>query len=216
MRDSFHKELEALDQEIVRLGALVERATQNATTALIESDRGLAQKVIRGDDEIDRVFLDIETRALTLMAQQAPVARDLRLLVAIMGVVGDLERAGDLANNIADFALMEDFRQPGLKGVRELVVNLGDAASRLMAASIDAWVAKDLLLAAAIDDRDDELDDLDAQLLETLVELKGQESLGPALRLALVGRYLERIGDHAVNLAERVRYFVTGDEEYLG
>lgn len=216
MRDSFHKELEALDQEIVRLGALVEQATQNATIALIESDRVLAHKVIDGDDEIDRVFLEIETRVLILMAQQAPVARDLRLLVAILGVVGDLERAGDLANNIADVALMEDFRQPGLKGVRSLVVSLGDAASRLMAASIDAWAAKDELLAAAMDDRDDELDDLDAQLLETLVELKGQESLGPALRLALVGRYLERIGDHAVNLAERVRYLVTGDEEYLG
>jgi phosphate transport system protein len=216
MRESFHKELEALDQEIVRLGALVEQATQNATTALIESDRDLAHKVIKGDDEIDRVFLDIETRALMLMAQQAPVAGDLRLLVAILGVVNDLERAGDLANNIAVVALMGDFREPGLKDVRSLVFDLGDAASRLMAAAIDAWAAKDELLAAAIDDRDDELDDLDAQLLETLVELKGQESLGPALRLALVGRYLERIGDHAVNLAERVRYFVTGDEEYLG
>lgn len=216
MRDTFHRELEELDEDIVRMGALVERSTKWATTALLESDKELAERVKNGDEEIDAMFLDIETRALTLLAQQAPVAGDLRLVVAILRVVNDLERAGDLAYNIAKMAQIEDFGPPELKSVRALVAKLGETAASLIGASIDAWAAKDCVLAADIDLRDDVLDDLDAELLANLVELKGEDSLGPALRLALVGRYFERIGDHAVNLGERVRYYVTGDEEMLG
>jgi phosphate transport system protein len=212
MRDAFHKELEALDQEIVRMGALVEQSTREATTALLECDGVLARRVMSNDDEIDGMFVDIERRSLSLVAQQAPVAGDLRLIVAVLRVVNDLERAGDLAYNVAKMAQLEDFGQPGLKGVRALVADLGAAAADLMGTAIDAWASKDVTLAADIELRDDKLDDLDARLLANLVELKGQESLGPALRLALVGRYFERIGDHAVNLGERIRYFVTGDE----
>ena len=216
MRDAFHRELEGLDQEIVRMGALVEQSTQMATTALIEGDYALAQKVRDGDDAIDDVFMDIEKRSLALLAQQAPVAGDLRLIVAILRVVNDLERAGDLAYNIAKLTQGEDFRRPALKEVRSIVSELGQAAGLLVGAAIDAWAVKDEQLAVDIARQDDKIDDLHARLLEKLVELKGQESLGPALRLALVGRYFERIGDHAVNLGERVRYFVTGDEEHLG
>jgi phosphate transport system protein len=210
------RELESLDQEIVRMGALVERSTQMTTNALIEADKELAQRVRDGDKEIDDLFLDIEKRSLALLAQQAPVAGDLRLIVAILRVVNDLERAGDLAYNIAKLVQIEDFREPGLKAVRSLVFELGMAAGRLMGKAIDAWATKDDKLAAEIELQDDRLDDLHSQLIEKLVELKGQESLAPAIRLAMVGRYFERIGDHAVNLADRVRYFVTGDEELLG
>lgn len=216
MRVAFHKELESLDQEIVRMGALVEQSTQMATIALVEDDYELAQKVRDGDEAIDDVFLDIEKRALTLLAQQAPVAGDLRLIVAILRVVNDLERSGDLAYNIAKLSQGEDFRQPELKEVRMLISRLGEAASQLMGRAIDAWAAKDERLAADMARQDDQIDELHAQLIEKLVELKDQESLGPALRLALVGRYFERIGDHAVNLADRVRYYITGDEKHLG
>jgi phosphate transport system protein len=216
MRDAFRRELENLDQEIVRMGALVEQSTQLVTTALMEGDQELAQRVRDGDEVIDAVFMDIEKRSLALLAQQAPVAGDLRLIVAILRVINDLERAGDLAYNIAKLSQGEDFRRPDLKEVRLLVSELGVAAGQLMGAAIDAWATKDEHLAADIALKDDKLDDLHARLIERLVELKGQESLGPALRLALVGRYFERIGDHAVNLGERVRYFVTGDEEHLG
>ena len=198
------------------MGALVERSTQMATTALIEADRELAQRVREGDDEIDALFLDIEKRSLALLAQQAPVAGDLRLIVAILRVINDLERSGDLAYNIAKVVQIEDFREPGLKAVRSLVAEMGAAASALMGAAIDVWVCKDECMAVDVDLEDDKLDDLQAQLIERLVELKGQDSLAPAIRLAMVGRYFERIGDHAVNVSERVRYFVTGDEELLG
>jgi len=216
MRIAFHKELESIDQEIVRMGALVERSTQMATTALIEGDKALAQRVREGDEEIDAAFLDIEKRALALLAQQAPVAGDLRLIVAILRVVNDLERAGDLAYNIAKLAQLEDFREPNLKSVRSLVAELGEAAGALLGSAIDAWAKKDEKLAADISLKDDRLDDLHAQLIAGLVELKGEDSLASAIRLAMVGRYFERIGDHAVNLGERIRYFVTGDEELLG
>ena len=216
MRDAFHRELESLDQAVVRMGALVEQSTQAATTALIECDHELAQKVRDGDDEIDALFMDVETRTLRLLAQQAPVAGDLRLIVVILRVVNDLERTGDLAYNIAKLAQLEDFRQPELKPIRALIAEMGKTAADVMAAAIDAWAAKDEVLAAEIARKDDVLDDLHAQLIERLVELKGEDSLASAIRLAMVGRYLERIGDHAVNLSERLRYSLTGDEEHLG
>jgi phosphate transport system protein len=216
MRDAFHKELEAVDQEIVRMGAIVERSTQDATRALVECDRVLAQAVRDGDDEIDRLFMDIEKRSLTLLAQQAPVAGDLRLIVAILRVVNDLERVGDLAYNIAKLVMVEDFCDMGPKPIRALVSDLGTAAAQLVGKAIDAWAAKDEALAADLARQDDRIDELHAELIKQLLEMPPPESVGPAIRLAMVGRYFERIGDHAVNMGERVRYFVTGDEEHLG
>lgn len=216
MRDTFHRELESLDQEVVRMGALVERATQLVTTALVECDHELARRVYDGDDEIDAIFLDIEKRCLVLLAQQAPVARDLRLIVAILSVLTDLERSGDLCHNIAKLAQLEDFCQPQLKEIRALLSDLGQAAARLVGAAIDAWATKDERLAADITLQDDILDDIHARLIEELLHLKGDDALASAIRVAMISRYLERIGDHAVNLAERIRYFLTGDEEYLG
>jgi len=216
MRDAFHKELEALDQEIVRMGAVVERSTEDATRALVECDRNLAQSVREGDDQIDAMFLDIEKRSLTLLAQQAPVASDLRLIVAILRVVNDLERVGDLAYNIAKLVLVEDFCDPGPKAIRGLVSDLGEAAAHLIGKAIDAWAAKDESLAADLALQDDRIDELHAQLIKRLLELNDQASVGPAIRLAMVGRYFERIGDHAVNMGERVRYYITGNEEHLG
>ena len=219
MRDAFHKELEALDQEIVRMGAIVERSTQDATRALVECDRELAQSVRAGDDAIDAMFLDIEKRSLTLLAQQAPVAGDLRLIVAILRVVNDLERVGDLAYNIAKLVQLEDFcerRRRHPKAIHTLVADLGDAAGHLIGKAIDAWAAKDEALAADLARQDDRIDELHGQLIQSLLELNDQASVGPAIRLAMVGRYFERIGDHAVNMGERVRYFITGDEEHLG
>ncbi len=216
MRDAYLKELESLDQEIVRMGALVEQSVQMVTTALMEADRELAQRVRDGDQQVDEMLLDIERRSLLLLAQQAPVAGDLRLIVAILRMVGDLERAGDLAYNIAKLVQLDDFRELGLKPVRGLVLDMGRTAASLLGNAIDAWATKDDCLAGDLALQDNKLDDLHAQLIERLIDLDGEENIGPALRLAMVGRYLERIGDHAVNLGERVCYFVTGNEEFLG
>jgi len=153
MRDAFHKELEAIDQEIVRMGALIEKSTEETTTALVECNKALAQRVMDGDEAIDEMFLDIEKRSLTLMAQQAPVAGDLRLIVAILRVNNDLERAGDLAYNIAKLVHLEDFREPSPKAVKSLVSELGLAAGRLMSNAIDVWASKDEAYAAGLRQR---------------------------------------------------------------
>lgn len=216
MRESFHKELDSLDQDVVRMGALVEHSTQQVTTALIECDHALARRVYESDNEIDDMFLDIEKRSLVLLAQQAPVAADLRLIVAILRVLIDLERSGDLCHNIAKLAQGEDFCSPNLKQLRALLADLGFAAAKLIGAAVDAWANKDEKLASDIALQDDVLDDLHARLIQSVLQLKGEDNVGTAVRLALIGRYLERIGDHAVNMGERIRYFLTGDEALLG
>ena len=216
MRDAFHKELEAIDQEIVRMGALVEKSTQDATRALVECDKTLAQRVMEGDEVVDQTFLGIEKRSLTLMAQQAPVAGDLRLIVAILRVNNDLERAGDLAYNIAKLVHLEDFCEPNPKAVKSLVSELGQAAGKLMSNAIDVWASKDGTSAAGLQEQDDAVDDLHARLISELLQLKDEAAIPSAIRLAMIGRYFERIADHAVNVGELVCYFLTGDEAHLG
>ncbi len=216
MRDAFHRELDAIDQDVVRLGAMVERSTQDATTALIECDKVLAQKVMDGDEAIDRMFLEIEKRSLSLMAMQAPVAGDLRLIVAVLRVNNDLERAGDLSYNIAKLVHLQDFCEPGPKAVKSLVSDLGQAAVRLMSAAIDVWASKDEEAAAGLQQQDDVVDDLHGRLIAQLLQLRDEDAIPSAIRLAMIGRYLERIADHAVNIGELVSYYITGDEEHLG
>jgi phosphate transport system protein len=215
MRDTFHRDLEQLDQDVVRMGALVEAAIEGATIALAEGDIERANRVKAGDDEIDELFLDIEKRALTMLAQQQPVAGDLRLIVTILLAVNDLERSGDLAYNIAS-VVREDLDIVNLRKVSTLVYELGNAARRLLARSLDAWADKNLDIACQMDELDDEIDELYERLFRELFELQKETSFDIAMNLVLVGRYFERIADHGVNLAERMRYFITGNEEHLG
>jgi phosphate transport system protein len=216
MRDAYHRELESLDQAVVAMGATVEKSIHLATTAFVESDKALAQKVREGDDAIDAMFMDIEKRCLALMAQQAPVAGDLRLVVAILGAISELERTGDIAYNAAKLVQKDDSPQAGTKAVRTLLAELGAEAKKVLAAAIDAWAQKDEVAAAAVERQDDRSDELHGKVIGAILQMKGEDAVAAAIRLAMLGRYFERVGDHAVNLAERVRYFVTGDAEYLG
>ncbi len=215
MRDTFHRELERLDQDVVRMGALVEAAIEGATLALVEGSLERAKKVQDGDDEIDDLFIDMESRAMAMLAQQQPVAGDLRLIVTILRVVNDLERAGDLAYNIAS-VVTKDLDIVKLRKVSALVYELGHASRRLLAKALDAWAEKNLELACQMDELDDEIDELYERLFRELFELQSETTFDVAMNLVLVGRYFERIADHAVNLAERIRYFITGNEEHLG
>lgn len=216
MRDAYHKELESLDQDVVAMGAAVEKAIHLATIAFVEHDKELAQRIREGDDEIDAMFMDIEKRCLELMAQQAPVARDLRLVVAILGAINELERTGDNAYNVAKLVQRECAPEPVAKEVRALLAELGTEVQKVLASAINAWAKKDEALAAAVERQDDRSDELHHDVIASILEMKGDDAVSAAIRLAMVGRYFERIGDHAVNLAERVRYYVTGDAEYLG
>jgi phosphate transport system protein len=215
MRDLFHKELDRLDQDVVRMGALVEQAIDKAVLALAECDSDRAHDVQEGDDEIDALFLDIEKRAFGLLAKQQPVAGDLRLIMAIVLTVNDLERSGDLAYNVASM-VRRDLTIVKLKPVSSLVYDLGYSSKRLLGRAIDAWSNKDLGLAAEMDDLDDEIDALYGDFLSQLFELNKEVAFEVAMNMVLVARYFERIADHAVNIAERIRYYVTGDVEHLG
>lgn len=215
MRDLFHKELDRLDQDVVRMGALVEQAIDDAVLALSECDSDLAQKVKAGDDEIDELFLDIEARAFSLLAKQQPVAGDLRLIMAIVLTVNDLERSGDLAYNVASM-VRHDLTIVKLKPISALVYDLGYSSKRLLGRAIDAWASKDLGLAAEMDDLDDEIDGLYAKLLHELFQMEKGVAFEVAMNMVLVGRYFERIADHAVNIAERIRYYATGNVVHLG
>lgn len=215
MRDTFHNELERLDQDVLRMGAMVEAAIEGATIALAESDCDRAARIMEGDDEIDALFIDMEKRALAMLAQQQPVAGDLRLIVAILRVLTDLERAGDLAFNIAKVTC-KDLEIVKLKTVSVLIYDLGHASRRLFSKAIDVWASKDATLAAEMDQLDDEIDQLYQELFKELFLLRDETSFEVAMNLVLVGRYFERIADHAVNMAERLRYFTSGDEAHLG
>jgi phosphate transport system protein len=215
MRETYNRELDALDQGIVRMGALVEQAIEKATIAITDSDEALAMEVMEGDDEIDDLFADLESRTLMFLATQAPVARDLRLVLMVLRASHDLERSGDLAYNLAKVAIRH-VKISELRSINALIYELGTAARTLLGKSIDAWSGKDVLLAAEVQKLDDEIDDLYRKLYRQLYELKDPELFEVAMNAVLVGRWYERVADHAVNIAENVRYYVTGDEEFLG
>ncbi len=163
------------------------------------------------------MFMDIEKRCLALMAQQAPVAGDLRLVVAILGAISELERTGDIAYNVAKLVQKDDSPQPRTpRPCAPYSPSWGPRPQKVLAAAIDAWAQKDETAAAAVERQDDRSDELHGKVIAAILQMKGEEAVAAAIRLAMLGRYFERIGDHAVNLAERVRYFVTGDAEYLG
>src|SRR5680860_1878752 len=158
------------------MGALVEAAIEGAILALAEGDLERGKRVQNGDDEIDDLFIDMEKRAMAMLAQQQPVAGDLRLIVTILRVVNDLERAGDLAFNIAS-VVRKDLDIVKLREVSALVYELGHASRRLLSKALDVWSEKNLELAGQMDDLDDEIDELYERLFRELFELQNETCL---------------------------------------
>lgn len=216
MREQYHRELDNLDQDVVRLGALVESAIERATTAVIENDAELAEQVMDGDSQIDDLFVDIEKRVLEVLAKQAPVARDLRLMVAILRATNDLERSGDLAFNIAKVAKRQ-IPVIQVRPIAALLYELGLAAHKLLGDAIDSWAKKDPALAERVSEYDDTIDDLYRKFYRQLFACGADAtSFEVGMNAALVGRWFERIADHGVNIAEHVQFYVTGEDEFLG
>lgn len=147
MRDTFVKEMEMIDQDVVRMGALVEKAVSEANLALAENDHERASRVLANDDGVDALFVSVEKQALAILAQQQPVARDLRLIITILRAVNELERTGDLACNIAKVVVDGgELERP--RPLRTLIYELGEASIRIMGRAIDAWATKDWRLPA--------------------------------------------------------------------
>ena len=210
-RKTFHQELDEVQQEIVRLAAMVTEVIPRGTEALLSNDLEAAQAVIDGDDALDLLSLEIEERCYQLLALQQPMAGDLRAIVTALRLNSEIERSGDLVVNV-----MKGTRRiygveydPKLRG---LIERMSEQAQRLFKLAVDAYVEGNAGLAAALDDMDDRLDLLHKDYIQAIFESHSQSSmdLQAAVQLALIGRYYERIGDHAVNMGERVRYMVTG------
>lgn len=211
LRLEFHQQLASLREGLVRLGAMTAETVSMGTTVLLDRDLAGAQRLIDGDDVIDELSLEIEEECFRVLALQAPMAGDLRFLLTTLRVVSELERSADLMVNVckASRRVYDIDFTPKLRG---LLDSMGVEAAFLIRAAIDAFVDSDTSLAAALDDIDDRLDDLQVTYVEAIFESHQTDnlSLRAAVQLALIGRYYERIGDHAVNIGERVIYMVTG------
>jgi phosphate transport system protein len=208
-RGWFHSELEEITREIVLLAAHVTEAIPAATEALLAGDLVAAQRVIDHDDVLDDLSLDIEERCYRVLARQQPVASDLRALMTAIRMVAEIERSGDLAVNICKIicALRAPELSPEIRGVLQ---QMGEQAARLYRICMDAYAEGDATLAASLDELDDVLDRLHVEFLDTVVAWGEDGRVREAIQLALIGRYYERIGDHAVNIGERVRFLIEG------
>ena len=211
LRRTFHQELEALRGEVLLLGASVIEAIPRATGVLLSGDLEGADYLVQADDEIDARSVDIEDRCFRALALQAPVARDLRELVAIIKISGELERSADLAVNICK-AARRIYGHPIDPVLRGQISKMSEQAQQLYIAAMDAFETNDAPKAAAIDDMDSFLDGLHRQFVQEMFEIHSREQieLSVAVQLAVVARFYERIGDHAVNVSERTRFLLTG------
>ena len=208
MRDAYHEALDGLLASIVDMTNLVGNAMARATTALLDADLQLAETVIAGDEVIDRVYHDIEERAFELLARQQPVATDLRTLVTSLRMVADLERSGDYALHIAKLARRRYPLSAVPQEFRSTILEMGQVAQRIMAKTGDVVATRNVELAAELEHDDDSMDDLHRRLFTLILETRC--GLEAAIDITLAGRHYERFADHAVSVARRVVYLVTG------
>jgi phosphate transport system protein len=208
-RRTFHGELDEIMRDITRLAAHVTEAIPRGTEALLANDLQTAQEIIDHDDVIDALSIEIEERCYTALALQAPVASDLRAIIAAIRLVAEIERSADLMTNVckATRRIYPVEMPPAMRG---LLQQMSEEATKLFRMCMDAYAEGDASLAAALDDIDDRLDELHADFIQEVLTWGGGGDIQAAVQLALIGRYYERIGDHAVNIGERVRYMVDG------
>ena len=208
-RRTFHEQLDEITRDITRLAGYVSESIPKGTEALLSNDLQLAQEIIDNDDVIDNLAIEIEERCYASLALQAPVASDLRAIIAAIRLVAEIERSGDLMTNVCK-ATRRIYPTELPPQVRGLLQQMSEEATKLFRMCMDSYVEGDSGLAAALDDIDDRLDQLHADYIQAVLTWGGDGDIQPAVQLALIGRYYERIGDHAVNIGERVRYMVDG------
>ena len=211
MRDAYHEELEGITKSLVDLANLVGSAVGRATTALLDADLQLAEGVIAGDVVIDDLYHEIEERAFDLFARQQPVATDLRILVTSLRMVADIERAGDLALHVAKVARRRYPVSAIPSELKSTILEMGQVAQRIMSKAADVIAQRDVDLAYELEQDDDQMDDLHRKLFSVILAEKWVGGIESAIDVTLIGRYYERFADHAVSVARRVVYLVTGE-----
>jgi phosphate transport system protein len=211
LRSQFHSELDRIRSEIATLSARLTEDIPRATQILLGQDLEGAEYMILADDEVDAKSINLEERCYRMLALQSPVANDLREIIAALRIIAEVERSADLAVNICKAArrIYGHKLDPRLRGI---IQRMGDQAQKLFREATESYINADATRAAALWDMDNYLDDLQRQFVATIFESHSGEKieLQVAVQLAVVARFYERIGDHAVNIGERVRYLVTG------
>lgn len=211
MRDTYHIELDAISTSLVEMTNLVASAMSRATTALLDADLTLAETVITADEAVDALFHDIEAKAFDLMARQQPVASDLRVIVTSLRMVADLERMGDNAVHVAKIARRRYPSSAVPATLRGTVTQMGHTAEEIVAKAGSVIASRDIEMAAQLERDDDVMDGLHRQLFTSILNDDWSDGVEAAIDITLAGRHYERFADHAVSVARRVVYLVTGE-----
>ena len=213
MRNRFDRQLVTLNDEMIEMGSMIEKAIQQAITALITQNADKAKEIIQYDEDIDHQEKTIENLCLKLLLQQQPVARDLRVISSALKMITDMERIGDHASDISEMAILMADR-PYIKKL-EHIQEMAKESSLMLVGSIEAFVNKDLQQAHDIIVRDDVVDDLFEKIKTELIKMihKDPNVGDQAMDLLMVAKYLERIGDHACNIADWVIFSITGTHD---
>lgn len=211
LRRSFHHDLQKARDELALMVAKVAEVIPRATAVLLDGDLQEAEQVIAGDADIDALAVEVEEHCIQILALQAPVAGDLRQVLALLKMIAEVERSADLAANVCKAARRIYGHELDPK-VRGIVARMGEQAQAMFDATLAAFRENDAAKAAAVDDMDAYLDALQKQFISAIFESQavGHIDLQVAVQLAMVARFYERIGDHAVNMSQRVLYIVTG------
>ena len=213
MRESYREELEDITACLVEMSNSVGSAMSTATTALLDADVALADLVIAGDERIDAVRESIEERCFTLLARQQPVATDLRMITTAMRIVADLERMGDLAEHIAKVARMRFPEHAVPQEVRPIFLEAGHVAESLVTKAGTVIATRNVEKARELETDDDAMDRIHRGLFMELLSDSWPYGVETAIDVTLLGRYYERFADHAVSVARRVVYLVTGERD---
>ena len=211
MRNVFHEQLDQLNVELIKMGAMCEEAISAATKAYLDGDKELGQRAVQLEQDIDHKERDIESQCMNLLLRQQPVASDLRVVSAAMRMISDMERIGDQASDIAEIA--RDMKRSAV--VREVPMEeMAAAAVKMVTDSVDSFVRGDLDLAHSVIVQDDGVDQMFLDVRSKLIVLIAQGKDGElCLDLMMIAKYFERIGDHACNIAQWVEYSLTGAYE---
>jgi phosphate transport system protein len=211
MREQFHGELAGLSEHMVEMTRLAGSAIGRATAALLDADLTMAETVITADEQLDDLQLEIEEKSLELLARQQPVATDLRVIVTGLRMSADLERMGDLARHVAKLARLRYPNSAIPPELRGTVLEMGQVAERIVAKTGSVIASRDVAMAKELETDDDVMDRLHRDIFRLLLSQDWPHGVETAIDVTLCGRYYERFADHAVSVARRVTFLVTGE-----
>lgn len=210
-RQLFIQELEELNQNVIRMGSILEMSLNEMIVALEKLDVPMAKKIIARDDEIDLLEQHIERECITIIAKQQPLASDLRKVTSIMKIITDIERIADHCADISEY-IIEIYKMPKIKAPNHLAAMI-NAMKKMVTGVIDSFITSDLEKASYVIISDDEVDDLFRKISSELIQMMQaeKETIPQGVSYLMIIKYLERMADHATNIAEWIKFIVTGD-----